>query len=685
VSVVRQQLPRFLGSTRVVDVAVALTDGETVAMMRYAPGESPTYGTMIEAPLQAPVAAPPMKITRRPLLYGVERITISRTPVTGRGLIVDDITIGAPIPLDADAEPFRFRLADGRLTTRAIDIAALRRHDIDWAEYEHRWKVLHRYAYPLGCTADADVPAWFVSFDLAHDEQIFGLGEDFGPLGKRGTVHHLWMQEAYSNASPAVYKPIPFWWSTTGYGVLVNTTNPVRVDVGAADHTAISVVIDGVDHLDLVVIEGDSPAEILARYTAVTGHPRVPPRWTFGAWMGRMSYTSQAEVETAAAELRARRIPCDVIHIDTHWFATDWACDYRFGAERFPDPAGMLARLRGDGFRVCLWQWSNALVGTTTFDELSALGGLATTSAGAPYIQPGFLGDAGVIDWSNPVAIEWVQARIRDLIAMGVAAIKTDFGEGAPVDAKYHAIDGWAMHNAYPLLYNAAIQAAIDEVTDDGVVWSRSGWAGSQRFPIAWSGDGVARWEDLACVVRSMLSIGMSGIPFYAHDVGGFSGVPEPKLYIRWAQLGAFSSHLRFHGFPPREPWAYGEEAERVVRAALELRYRLLPYLWQVAAQAGASGLPMCRAMAIAFPDDRNCRDLDDQYLLGEDLLVAPILSERDERMVYLPSDQWVRFDNDAPMTAGWHRIHADIDEIQLFRRTSASIPMRELAQHTGA
>jgi alpha-D-xyloside xylohydrolase len=695
--IVRQQLERFLGRSRPVDLVVGHRGDGVLDTMHHDIGALAAYGSVVEAGVATPVPAEPMRVEARDLLPGVQRIVIGRPDAVERrlarpGLLRLDDCSGTVGSLDADADSSRLRFAAGRLVTRPASLTSLRRHTMDWPEHEHQWQVLHRYAYPLGCTADdpaaGEVPAWFVSFDLAHDESVFGLGEDFGPLDKRGTSHHLWMQEAYSNASPATYKPVPFWWSTAGWGVLVNTTNPVRVDVGAADHTALSVVVEGVDHLDLVVIEADTPAELLGRYAAITGYPRVPPRWSFGAWMGRMSYTSAAEVEAAAVELRAREIPCDVMHIDTHWFAADWACDYRFDPERFPDPAGMVSRLRADGFRVCLWQWPNALVGTETFEALTSIGGLARRADGEPEVQQGFVGPAGVIDWTHPGAVAWVQERIRDLARLGVASIKTDFGEGAPVDALYHDGDGWSMHNAYPLHYDDAIQAALDEVSavdgEERVLWARSGWAGSQRHPIHWSGDGVARWDDLACVVRAMLSMGMSGIPFYAHDVGGFSGVPDADLYVRWAQLGVLSPHVRFHGFPPREPWAYGPDAERLTRDALRLRYSLLPYLWRAADVCGRTGTPLARAMVIDHPDDPTCHHLDDQYLLGPDLLVAPILSSTGRRRLYVPADTWCWFDTDEPIAAGWHHLEMPLDRIPLFRRRAADLGLVAPVPHTG-
>jgi alpha-D-xyloside xylohydrolase len=679
---VERSLRRLLGGAEAVELVIG-ADGGRAESMQYDLGDRHAYGTTAEVPARIPSPGGGFGYDVTHLTEHSSRFRLWRgkPPPADASLFLDT-------SLRADAGPLVIgddgQLRAGSLRSRTVAIESLTRSVSAWPLHEQQWQVMHRLAHPLGATARSDGP-WFASFELSHDEQIFGLGEDFGPLGKRGTSQRLWMEEAWNNSSPSRYKPIPFLWSTAGWGLLAHTTNAVRVEIGALDHTALTVIVDDTDHLDLVFLVADSPQVMLQRYHQLTGAPRVPPRWTFGAWQGRISYRSQDEVLAVAATLRERRLPCDVIHIDTDWFATDWACDYRFAPDRFADPAAMVAELAALGFRVCLWQWPNAMQGTATFAEGSSGGWLAADTNGRPFMQPGFVEPAGVIDYSNPAAAEWIADRLRPLIEMGVAAIKTDFGEGAPTSATYHAINGPAAHNAYPLLYNRAVMDAIDAVRDDGVVWSRSAWAGSQRWPVHWSGDGVARFADLACVVRAMLSIGMSGIPFYAHDIGGFSGVPDPTLLVRWTQLGVLSSHLRFHGFPPREPWEFGSQAETIVRTWLDLRYQLLPYLWDTAEQAVSTGLPTCRAMVLAYPADPTCHHVADQYLLGDHLLCAPILTDHDERMVYFPDDSWVNWFTHEQMAPGWQRVTAPLDEAPLYRRAGAEIALaRPGAQHTG-
>jgi len=574
-------------------------------------------------------------------------------------------------------------------STKPVDIDGLRRARNQFNPPEQRWIFLHRYAYPLGrsCGAAGGERAVFASFDLRHDERIVGFGESFGRLDKVGTTQTLWLQEAFGNASPASYKQVPFYVSSHGHGVFVHTSNAVRCDVGSREHSALSVTVHDADALDWFVIAGQ-PQEILPRYTALTGAPGVPPPWSFGFWLGRITYSSQAEVEQVARDLRERRIPADVIHVDTGWFAREYTCDLTFSPVRFPDPAGMTARLREQGFRVCLWQWPNYNVASPLFDEGVAGGHLATRSSGHTYTFAGGYGqDAGLIDFSDPEAVSWYQDKLAALFALGVASIKVDYGEGAPPTARYAGVPAESMHNLYPLLYQDAVwQAAVRAGGSEAVIWARAGWAGSQRYPVHWSGDGVSRFEDLPCVLRSMLSIGMSGFCFYSHDVGGFSGNPSPELYVRWLQLGVFSSHVRAHGSPPREPWEYGRQVEDLTRRYLTLRYRLLPYILTAATLGAARSLPVARPLLLADPADPVCWQIDDAYLFGPDLLVAPVLQQgATARRVYLPAGTWWNYWNGEQLQGGrFLQVDAPLDVVPLFVRDGSMIPMGPEQQFVG-
>jgi len=718
----------FLGEPVPVEFAdrlVAFTlDGATVtltcATARHEPQVAGYYGTDIELVLEEPVPgrpatlvadfwspsvirfryAPGETVPTSPVPDGLGPAGALSPMVTGRPDPDVRLTVGETaeaVTITSDAlemrvvrDPFQMQVRDltGLVlwSTKAPDIEPLRRPQPQWRPAQQRWTVRHRYGYPLGLTVDTPEPRAFLSVDLHHDEHIVGFGQTFGRLDRTGTSQELWVQEGIGNSSPASYIRAPFHVSNRGHGMFMHTSNMVTAHVGSIDHSALSMVVDGAESLDWFVISG-TPSEVLGRYASISGAAALPPAWTFGLWMSRLTYSSQVEVADVAHELRRRRIPADVIHIDTGWFEHSGLCDLKFAPDRFPDPSGMVSSMRELGIRVSVWQWPTYSVDNPLFSEAMAAGHLVKRASGYTLTFEGGWGeDAGLLDFSNPDAVAWYQGKLRDVLGLGIAAIKVDFGEGAPPDARYARVAGRSMHNLYPLLYQQAVWDVTAEVkgATDAVIWARSGWAGSQRYPVHWSGDSVSRFEDLPGVVRSMLSMAMSGFPFYSHDVGGFFGIPSPELYVRWMQLGAFSSHVRAHGVPPREPWAFGDDAESMVRQIVELRYRLLPYLWTAARIASETGLPVVRPLLLAWPDDPIAWQVDDEYLFGPDILVAPVMDEgATSRAVYLPAGTWWDFWSGAAVAGGRYvTAAAPLDRIPLFIRDGAMIPMGPLVQH---
>ena len=290
-----------------------------------------------------------------------------------------------------------------------------------------------------------------------------------------------------------------------------------------------------------------------------------------------------------------------------------------------------------------------------------------------------------MIDYSNPKAVAWIQAKFDPLFEMGVSAIKTDFGEGAPHDAVYATVPGLAMHNLYPLLYNRAIFEHTLAATGEGIVWGRSAYAGSQRYPVHWGGDPAALWDDLGNLWHGGLSLGLSGIPFWSVDIGGFGGTPTPELYIRWAQAGLFVSHPRAHGPIAREPWAFGETALAVFRQYTKLRYRLLPYVWTTAHHCVETSTPVMRPLVLDWQDDPTTAGIDDQFMFGEWLLVAPIVDETDRRKVYLPRGRWCDYWSGVAYEGPrWIDVAAPLDRLPIYVRAGAIIPMAPDMQHSG-
>jgi len=515
------------------------------------------------------------------------------------------------------------------------------------------------------------------SFSLKPDERIYGTGESFTRLNKRGQHQVLVLQDALGAQSTRQYKAAPMFLSSEGYGMFVHTSTPVTFDFGH-DFDSHATLYTGDELLDIFVFIGD-PKEALSEYTALTGRSPVPPLWSFGLWMSRITYNSEAQVREVARQLRQHRIPTDVIHIDTGWFETDWRNDYRFSTTRFTDAARMVADLRALGFRVSLWQLPYFTTKNALFGEIVERG-LHVRNAGGvlPF-------EDAILDFSNPATVQWYQEKLRGLLQMGVSAIKADFGEEAPLGGLFHSgRTGWYEHNLYPVRYNRAVYEVTKEVTGDGIIWGRSAWAGSQRYPLHWGGDAENTGSAMAASLRAGLSFGLSGFTYWSSDVGGFVERSPRDLYRRWAAFGALISHTRTHGAPPREPWTYDSAFEADFRRAMELKYALMPYVYAQAVASSALGHPMLRTLFFEYPEDATSWLIEDEYLFGSDLLVAPLFEETASRRVYLPPGQWIDYQTSRVYRGGeWYDIAAGQIPIVLLARSGAAIPHVAVAQST--
>ncbi len=527
------------------------------------------------------------------------------------------------------------------------------------------------------------------TFELTYDEDLYGLGEQFARINRIGQRLELWATDAFGVSHPHTYKNVPFLWSTRGYGLFVNTTFRVTFDLASVSLLSYGFTHEGPE-LEVFLIYGPEPSAILRRYCDLTGYAPVPPRWSFGLWMSRCGYQDRDEVEQVAAGLRDHDIPCDVIHIDPWWMGdpANW-CGLQWDEDRFPDPAGMIEELRERGLRLCLWENPYVAEDAPIFKQGRKRGYFVKDENGEPYIIRAWaevIPPVAVVDFTNPEAVVWWQLLHRPLLGQGVAVFKTDFGEGAPEDGIYHnGMSGREAHNLYPLLYNRAVFEVVEEMTGHGLVWGRSGWAGAQRTPVCWGGDPFTDFPYMANQLRAALSIGLSGIPFYSHDIGGFFGQPDPELYVRWAQFGLFSSHSRCHGTTPREPWEFGAEAEAIFRRYAKLRYRLLPYIYSTAAQSALTGLPMVRALVLKYVHDPNVRHLDSEYLFGDSFLIAPVLKRgAQRRMVYLPVGEWVDYwSREIHEGPTWLNYPAPLEIMPIFIHRGAIIPLGPEVDHT--
>jgi alpha-D-xyloside xylohydrolase len=516
------------------------------------------------------------------------------------------------------------------------------------------------------------------SFTLSPGEKLFGCGESFTRLDKRGQKLVLYAYDAYSAQTPNMYKPVPFFVSSRGYGMFVHTSAPLTLDLGCS-HGEANVIYLGDDVLDLFFFFG-SPKEILSEYTDITERAPVPPLWSFGLWMGRESYSSEKEVREVARKLREHRIPSDVIHLDTGWTEVPHRCDFEFSPSRFEDPQKMHSDLKEDGFRVSLWQLPYLNPKNELHQEAVEKGYAVLSAYGKPPV------DDAVIDLSNPEAVRWYQGKLGRLLEKGVGIFTADFGEAAPLTGIYHQrASSFLEHNLYPLRYNKAVAEATGATTGNGTIYARSAWAGSQRYPIHWGGDAEITNGAMVGTLRGGLSLGLCGFSFWSHFIGGFSQKSPENLYLRWLAFGVLSSHSRCHGAPPTEPWEYGEGFTTAFRRIVELRYQLMPYIYAQAALASREGHPMLRALFFEYPGDPTSWLIEDQYLLGTDILVAPLMEEAPGRDVYLPPGSWIDYQGGENYEGGrWHSMRVGELPVVIFVRDGAAIPHADLAQSTG-
>ena len=554
---------------------------------------------------------------------------------------------------------------------------------------------------------------WCASWALQSDTAVYGFGEKFGPLDKRGQLVRGRTEDALGVNTELSYKNIPFCWSPDGWGLLAHTPGVVRHGVGYPQWSHRTYVLEVEDDaLDLFIFTGE-PSVILDRYTELTGRPALPPLWSYGMWLSRAYYKVPQDAIDTAAELRRRQIPCDVITLDGR---AAWEVKIRFSFEwdksRFygPDtnPKKILGQLRAFNLKVCVWEYPCVSIHNPLFKDLEDKGWLLKNQAGKaavfdwvkdptddPFgkvLTP--LPPSGLPDFTNPAAASFWADSHNQLFDDGVDVIKTDFGEQVEDDMVAHNGDqGRRLHNVYPLLYNQCVWEATRRYNaangrGEAMVWGRDGFIGSQRFPMQWGGDPQTDWEGMAASIRGALTYGMSGVPYYATDVGGFYGAQQPdaELYLRWTANGIFCSHFRYHGIGEREPWALGPEAEAIAKKLLAFRYRLIPYMVGASEQAARTGLPLMRAMPLAFPHDRLARSFEGQYLFGDALLVAPIIQPGGSVQVYFPAGEtWVDLESGEHIEGGQLRvIQRTLEQLPAWGRVGHMLCLGRAVQHTG-
>ncbi|MBT8226742.1 MAG: alpha-xylosidase, partial [Dactylosporangium sp.] len=518
--------------------------------------------------------------------------------------------------------------------------------------------------------------------DLGVGEFVYGLGERFGPLVKNGQVIDIWNADGGTSSEQA-YKNVPCYLTNAGYGVFVDHPGHVAFEVGSEVVSRVQFSVAG-QRLRYLVIYGPTPREILRKYTALTGRPALPPAWSFGLWL-TTSFTTpydEATVTSFVNGMADRRLPLSVFHFDTFWMREFHWCDFEWDTDAFPDPAGMLARLKREhGLRISLWINPYIAQRSAMFAEGAERGYLLRKPNGDVWQWDRWQAGMGLVDFTNPEARAWYAGKLRALLDLGVDCFKSDFGERIPDDVVYFdGADPELMHNYYTLLYNQVVFDLLREYRGEGdaVVFARSATVGGQQYPVHWGGDCSATFESMAESLRGGLSLAMGGFGFWSHDIGGFEGLPDPAVFKRWIPFGLLSSHSRLHGNQTyRVPWLFDEEAVEVLRTFTNLKCTLMPYLFGQAVAAHTEGTPVMRPMVFDFPDDPACAHLERQYMLGDDLLVAPVFSATGDTSYYLPAGRWTNVLT-GRVVAGptWVRERHGFSSVPLFARPGAVIPV---------
>ncbi|MEV7694029.1 alpha-xylosidase [Microbacterium sp. NPDC089189] len=584
-----------------------------------------------------------------------------------------EVVLSVPEPLgDAPAT-----LRAGRLTAR---VATDGPWNVDFVAPDGR-VLTSSISQSVGLLTTPDGSFVREQLTMGVAETIYGLGERFGAFAKNGQTVDIWNEDG-GTASEQAYKNVPFYLSDAGYGLFVAHPEHVSFEIGTEVASRSQFSVAG-EELQYYVIYGSTPKEILERYTALTGRPARVPAWSYGLWLSTSFTTSYSEgtVTSFVDGMAERGLPLSVFHFDCFWMRQFHWSNFLWDPDMFPDPAGMLRRLKEKGLRICVWINPYIAQRSHLFDEARERGFLVKRADGSVWQWDMWQAGMALVDVTNPAAVDWFQGKLRALLGDGVDCFKTDFGERIPTDVVWHdGSDPQKMHNYYSHLYNKAVFDLLEAERGAGeaVLFARSATAGGQQFPVHWGGDCESTFVAMAESLRGGLSLGMSGFAFWSHDIGGFEGTPDPAVFKRWIAFGLLSSHSRLHGSNSyRVPWAFDDEAVDVTRLFTQLKMRLMPYIGAAGEAASATGVPVMRAMALEFPADRGVAGLGTQYMLGDALLVAPVFSAGRETEFYLPEGVWTHLLTGERVTGrGWRREEHGFDSLPLYVRPGTVLPV---------
>ncbi len=568
---------------------------------------------------------------------------------------------------------YTFQTGDTLLTINKNDLVI---------KYCYKGKILTKSTSRSKAVVYDDLGQVYVSDQWGIDvgENIYGLGERFSNFIKNGQTVDIWNEDGGTGTTQA-YKNIPFYVSNRNYGVFVNYPGKVSFEVGSEKVSKVQFSVP-CQEMEYYIIGGDSIKDVLQKYTCMTGKPALPPAWSYGLWLSTSFLTNydEATVNSFVDGMIENDIPLEVFHFDCLWMKEFEWCNFEWDDRTFPNPEQMLKRLKDKGLKICVW--INPYIGQKSplFDEGLKHGYFIKRANGDVWQWDKWQAGLAVVDFTNPEAINWYNGHLKRLLDMGVDCFKTDFGERIPTDCIYYdGSDPFKMHNYYAYLYNKIVFELLiaEKGKEDAIVFARSASVGSQQFPVHWGGDCTSDYPSMAESLRAGLSFGLSGFGYWSHDISGFEAGATPDLYKRWTQFGLLSSHSRYHGsWEYKVPWLYGEEAVEVSREFTKMKLRLMPYLQAQSVYTAATGIPMMRAMVMEFANDEAVNGLDRQYMLGDNLLVAPIFNEDGVGIFYVPEcgGAWTDYLTGKRYSAGWYEETYDYLHLPLLVRPNSIV-----------
>lgn len=529
--------------------------------------------------------------------------------------------------------------------------------------------------------SESDAPAFIRDMlNISVGESIYGFGEKFTSFVKNGQTVEIWNSDG-GTCTEQSYKSVPFYVSSRNYGCFINHPEKVTFDVGSENVSKVAFTIQG-EHLEYFIFGGETIADVISLYTSLTGKPSLPPAYTFGLWL-TTSFTTNYDEETCSYfidEMERRNIPLEVFHFDCFWMKEYNWCDFTWDKRMFPDPEAMLSRLKKKGVKICVWINPYIAQRSSLFDEGMSNGYFIKKKDGSVFQTDMWQPGMAIVDFTNPEACRWYASKLKTLCEMGVDSFKTDFGERIPTDVVYYDnSDPYRMHNYYTYLFNKTVFDFLKEYYGENkaCLFARSATTGCQQFPVHWGGDCSSTYESMWETIRGGLSLCLSGFGFYSHDISGFESTATPDLYKRWSAFGLMSSHSRLHGSSSyRVPWNFDEESCDVLRHFTKLKGSIMPYLFANAIKTHETGIPMMRATVTEYSSDPATHYLDRQYMLGDNLLVAPVFSEDGVCSFYLPGTGiWTDIQTGETLEGGrWYEKKYDYFGMPLFAKPNSII-----------